>query len=301
MKGVIISRVLFVLMLGVLGSCSSPLKGWNPNDYTVKSGDTLYSIAWRYEIDPNDLVRWNNLQSASLIHPGQRLHTRQPKNFRPQRISEPVKPTPVSVPVTDRQQHTPKKPVSIVVRKSDTVYGLARRHGVSVQQLVAANGLRKPYVIHPGQKLKLEGGTQSARSAKPVGPKPSAKSAAIISWRWPLKGQIIEHFNRQKLSAKGINIASRTGRPVKAAAAGKVVYSGNGLISYGNLVIIRHNETYLSAYANNRKLLVKEGQHIKQGHIIAEVGTSAKNPPHLHFEIRKRGRPVDPLSYLPSS
>jgi lipoprotein NlpD len=114
-------------------------------------------------------------------------------------------------------------------------------------------------------------------------------------------GAVVNRFNNSRSDSKGIEIAGREGSPVRAAAPGKVVYSGNGLISYGNLVIIKHNRNFLSAYAYNRKLLVSEGDTVKAGQKIAELGRSGTDSPRLHFEIRKNGKPVNPLSYLPSS
>ena len=122
-----------------------------------------------------------------------------------------------------------------------------------------------------------------------------------INWAWPIKGKLIKTFNKRLNDAKGIDIAGRVGSEVKAAASGKVVYSGNGLISYGNLIIIKHNDLYLSAYAHNRKLLVKEGQQVRVGQRIAELGSTGAENPRLHFEIRKNGKPVNPVRYLPSS
>ncbi len=120
-------------------------------------------------------------------------------------------------------------------------------------------------------------------------------------WQWPVQGKVISTFKRNTVDRKGIKIAAKEGNSVKAAAAGKVVYSGNGLISYGNLVIIKHNRTYLSAYAHNRKLLVKEGQMIKSGQKIAVLGKTGTESPRLYFEIRKNGKPVNPIKYLPRS
>lgn len=306
MKGLVISRLLFALTLAVLGSCSSPLKGWNPNDYTVKSGDTLFSIAWRYEIDPQNLVEWNRLQSASLIYPGQRLHTRKPKGFDNRARQKPVddadaemiEVVPAAIPVKQKARKN-----TVVVQKNDTLYSIARANNTSTAQLISANGLNKPYRIYPGQKLKLQKTTRTDKevAAKKPAQRSSPPKKTRLTWRWPVKGKIIKRFNRRKLNARGIDIKGRAGTDIKAAASGKVVYSGNGLISYGNLVIIKHNNTYLSAYANNRNLLVKEGEYVKQGQVIAKLGDSSSKNPFLHFEIRKRGKPVNPLSYLPSS
>ncbi len=123
-----------------------------------------------------------------------------------------------------------------------------------------------------------------------------------MDWTWPTGGKVLTQFvdgGAGKESNKGIDIAGRAGEPVQAAAAGKVVYAGSGLRGYGNLVIVRHNATYLSAYAHNSKILVKEGQTVTRGQKIAEIGSSDADQPKLHFEIRFQGKPVDPLKYLP--
>jgi lipoprotein NlpD len=198
------------------------------------------------------------------------------------------------------------RPEAITVRKGDTLYGLAKQYDMSASRLASINGLKSPYVITPGQKLKLKapaaGGTQTAStSRKKTGTASLPDDNRKISWQWPVQGKLITTFKSNKSGRKGIDIAGREGKDIKAAAPGKVVYSGNGLISYGNLVIIKHNRTYLSAYAHNRKLLVREGDSIKAGQVIAELGKTGADSPRLHFEIRKNGKPVNPLNYLPSS
>ena len=203
--------------------------------------------------------------------------------------------------------------------KGDTLYGLSRQYGVSVERLAQLNQLKKPYVIKPGQTIFLKPLKPSSRSSssavktRPPNTGPSNTSRAdrsystqqAVSWpktvRWqrPAKGKVVKKFDRRKNDAKGIDIAGRQGNAIVAAADGKVVYSGGGLISYGKLIIIKHNKTFLSAYAYNRKLLVKEGDMVKAGQQIAEMGHKDKLSPRLHFEIRKNGKPVDPLKYLP--
>jgi lipoprotein NlpD len=175
---------------------------------------------------------------------------------------------------------------------------------VSTRQLASINGLRSPYTIHPGQTLKL-----SANNISPAPKTTSSKTATPslpadnkpIDWQWPVRGKLITTFNSNKTGRKGIDIAGTEGTDIRAAASGKVVYSGNGLISYGNLVIIKHNRSYLSAYAHNRKLLVEEGDTIKAGQKIAELGKTGADSSRLHFEIRKNGKPVNPLKFLPAS
>jgi len=289
-------RTIFIIALLLLSACSTRPIGWNIDDYTVKSGDTLYSIAWRFELNPDDLARWNHLSDSTLIHPGQRLHTKDPDagNYR------------------GHVKKIAKEPASgaakqVRVRPNDTLFSIASKHGLSSKQLAEYNNLKEPYVINPGQTLKLSSShnvaaakhKQNKQSRRPR-PSMSARTKPI-NWEWPIKGRVIKKFNRRLNNAKGIDIAGKEGKGIKAAASGKVVYSGNGLISYGNLIIIKHDELYLSAYAHNRKLLVKEGELVKVGQLIAELGRTGVDKPRLHFEIRKNGKPVNPVDYLPSS
>ncbi len=306
-----------ILATFFLAACSSSGKRWNPDDYTVKSGDTLYSIAWRYEIDADEFAAWNGLRNSTLIKPGQRLHTRKPANFDNRRKDQSIAYAPASSSKKSTSRRTYPADKWVKAEKGDTLYGLSKKYGVSVDRLAQLNQLKKPYVIKPGQTIFLKplkaaaaGNTARPGSRKhsPAGQKPAtvaSSQAQSVSWpktvRWqrPTTGRIIKKFNHRKNDAKGIDIAGKEGRSIVAAASGKVVYSGNGLISYGNLIIIKHNKTFLSAYAYNRKLLVKEGDVVKAGQKIAEMGHKEKQQPMLHFEIRKNGKPVDPLKYLP--
>ncbi|MEM7304835.1 MAG: peptidoglycan DD-metalloendopeptidase family protein [Pseudomonadota bacterium] len=193
------------------------------------------------------------------------------------------------------------------VVKGDTLHAIGWRHGVSVEELVRWNNLRPPYTIYPGQKLRLNsGGVTTAKStaktetkkttSKKAAPKKAA-APAVKGWRWPLKGKLISNFSGKH---NGIDIAAKEGSPVSAAATGEVVYAGSGLRGYGNLIIIKHNASYFSAYAHNRKLYVKEGDKVRVGQKIAEVGDTDADRMKLHFEIRKNGSPVDPLDFLPA-
>ncbi|MCK5262729.1 MAG: peptidoglycan DD-metalloendopeptidase family protein [Gammaproteobacteria bacterium] len=294
-------KISFIFFLHVfLTACTTTRINWDPDDYTVASGDTLYSIAWRYEIDPDDLAKWNHLSPPYIIHPGDRLHTKESDGLAADKLT-----------IETKQQQN--KPSEITVRRGDTLYSLSRENDVSVARLAFINGLKKPYVINPGQTLRLKGKLDlSSRQANAKSTtrvtRPVISTAASpvetnrsVSWQWPVKGKLIGRFNKYKNDAKGIDIAGSEGKSVKAASSGKVVYSGNGLISYGNLVIIKHSRSYLSAYAHNKKLLVKEGETVKAGQKIAELGKTGAEKPKLHFEIRKNGKPVDPLRYLPRS
>lgn len=302
-----------------LQSCSSNGKKWNPDDYTVKSGDTVHSIAWRYELDADDFAAWNGISTSGFIKPGQRLHTRKPANFdsdRRKQVEQSVAYAPQPAAGQEKTESNQVYKKWVKAEKGDTLYGISKRYGVSVERLAQLNQLKKPYVIKPGQTIFLKPLKTEAQSTarvektkkKPGGTSPAVSSYTqsqsvswpkTISWQRPANGKIVKKFSRWRNDAKGIDIEGKLGNAIVAAADGKVVYSGNGLISYGNLIIIKHNKSFLSAYAYNRKLLVQEGDMVKAGQKIAEMGRKDKLSPRLHFEIRKNGKPVDPLKYLP--
>lgn len=201
------------------------------------------------------------------------------------------------------------------VKEGDTLYAIGLRSGYGYQRLAKWNEIKPPYLIQAGQLIKLFKPDKDFMPSKPItqqsetrmkGRNGAQKKSDIsidnkkmlkLHWQWPIKGRILTNFF--KSGNKGIDIQGKKGQPVKAAAMGKVVYSGNGLIGYGNLLIIKHNEHYLSAYGYNERLLVKEGQWVKSGQIVAEVGKGVNSKDSLHFEIRKNGKPVNPVNYLP--
>lgn len=221
----------------------------------------------------------------------------------------------------------PKYGASTVVQRGDTVYRIATSNGISPLDLAMWNGIRAPYTIYPGQRLVLYPQTAGAsRPAaartvqspaparagvqRPTGPNaraapvstPASTAAPIsnnVAWRWPADGALINRFQLGEPTRQGIDIAGTGGAPVSAAGDGVVVYSGSGLVGYGELIIVKHNEQWLSAYGHNRKRLVNEGQLVKSGQQIAELGRSGASRDMLHFEVRHNGKPVDPLHYLP--
>lgn len=226
-----------------------------------------------------------------------------------------------------------------VVKPGETLYSIAWRYGRDYRELGDANDIAPPYNIKSGQVLRLDvrgnvtasadnrSSGKSAAATKPKKPAPAASSkqaskpqpkptvskgpdksspltgqtqtVSNINWRWPHVGTVIAGYSTSGKVNKGIDIAGKAGDSVRAAASGNVVYAGSGLLGYGNLIIVNHNEHYLSAYAHNRKILVQEGEDVKAGQVIAELGNSGTDRPRLHFEIRKNGSPVDPAHYLP--
>lgn len=229
--------------------------------------------------------------------------------------------SPPPVPVDNRPPPPSEKINYHLVSQGETLFSIAWRYEKDVQKLARANGLTRPYTIYRGQRLTLDtrhipvvvhrpkspaktGGASSPRPSSKVTPSTSSAKkknstwASNWRWQWPVQGTVSKRFNSTSLF-KGIDVHSHAGAPVVAAAPGVVVYSGNGLRGYGRLIIVKHNDVYLSAYAHNRKILVKEGQSVKGGQKISEVGGDPSNTKRLYFEIRKDGKPVDPLHYLP--
>jgi lipoprotein NlpD len=198
------------------------------------------------------------------------------------------------------------------VRSGDTLFSIAWRYGRDYRELAAVNGNRPPYTIFVNQRISLSkqpvSSPQTKRQSQKVAsverkkqsvPAPASSGAvnSPIVWSWPVRGTLISKFSGT--ANKGIDISAKKGTPVKAAAAGTVVYAGSGLVGYGNLVIIKHSESFLSAYAHNKKILVRENRKVRANEKIAELGASGANTAKLHFEIRKNGKPVNPLWYLP--
>jgi lipoprotein NlpD len=210
---------------------------------------------------------------------------------------------------------------SYTVKAGDTLRGIAARAGVDYHQIADWNGIREPYLIYVGQRLRLAP-REPTRSSATAGstPKPAGEPASTPSgdsvrtrtakagdavsaprslrWRWPTAGKVSQTFASNDPGRKGLKIRGTAGQPIVAAEAGQVVYSGSGLVGYGPLIIIKHDNNYLSAYGHNRKLLAQQGQHVAGGAKIAEMGL-AGGQPVLHFEIRRDGEPIDPLSVLP--
>ncbi|MGY0635017.1 peptidoglycan DD-metalloendopeptidase family protein [Luteimonas sp. A478] len=203
---------------------------------------------------------------------------------------------------------------TVTVKRGDTVYRLAVSNGISPLDLATWNNIAPPYTIYPGQRLRLypADGRAPARTAStpsrpagqstptqpPATPAP-APARSSVSWRWPADGQLVSRFASGDPTKQGIGIAGSGGQPVKAAGDGVVVYSGSGLVGYGELIIVKHDDEWLSAYGHNRARLVNEGERVRAGQQVAEMGRSGAARDMLHFEIRHNGRPVDPLSYLP--
>jgi lipoprotein NlpD len=207
-----------------------------------------------------------------------------------------------------------------IVQPGDTLYSVAWEFGIDYRDIIDNNKLRSPYTLHTGEHLKLVKPSHTSPAGLgnptvnynhlpanyaskniPVTKNKTVAKATTTTpkWIWPTQGKISKSYSVNSAHPnKGINIVGKAGQPIVAAASGEVVYSGNGIPGYGNLIIIKHNALYLTAYAQNEKNLVKEGQKIKQGQKIAKMGTSKNKQAELHFEIRYAGKPVNPQKYL---
>ena len=211
-----------------------------------------------------------------------------------------------------------------VVRPGETLYGISFRYGLRYQDLAAWNGIGDPYVIEIGQPLRLlpsrggivssrpvppaanvvsnpianAGNASAARPPTPAAPAPSMM-ATSMAWQWPARGQILDRYVPGDRTRQGLDIGGLAGQSVTAAADGVVIFSGAGLVGYGELIIIKHSDEWLSAYGHNRRRLVAEGTRVKAGEVIAEMGRTGAPREMLHFEIRRNGKPVDPLMLLP--
>ena len=293
-------RVLSTLILVL---CLSACGTWwgSPDEIEVKRGDTLYSLSKRYDVQLRDLIDANNLRPPYTLRIGQVLR----------------------VPISNYH----------VVKRGDTLYSLSRKYNVDVKTLAANNGLESPYTLIVGQRLAINGyrnssssvtsayrpssGTTSAyRPVTTVTPqvKPTTsvsstqptQSTKVSKYRktkfaWPVRGSICSRYGTigKGRANDGINIKAAQGTAVKAADRGTVAYAGNELKGFGNLILVRHDDGWITAYAHNEKLLVKKGQTVARGEKIATVGTTGGvNTPQLHFEIRAGKNPVDPTLYL---
>lgn len=238
-NGSTVRTMLAVLAAALLVAACGSGTEWAhaPRDYhIVRSGETLFTIAWRYGRDYRDLARWNGLGDGSLIYPGQIIKLNPPP-------------------------------------------GSSRRAAAASDD---------------GDSRQT-----ASRSRPPALPEiPSGEPPP--SWEWPTAGLVVVEFGKRPGTGTGVLIDGKTGQAVRATAPGRVVYSGSGLIGYGQLIIIKHNDTYLSAYGHNASLLVAEGEAVRQGQRIATMGEGPGREPRLHFEIRQNGKPVDPRQYLPA-
>jgi lipoprotein NlpD len=273
-----------------LQGIAAPAMG-GPGYHTVKKGETLYGIALEYGQDYREVAAWNYIVNPNAIAEGQVLRVLPPESQTAasapivtgavveQRSLDDAAPLSANTSTLKREPRVNKEPYS------ETAYLRAQN----------APPQAPPPQTVPPQAVKPVETPPPAKSAAPVIVAPAAATASGLAWSWPASGKTIGNFSQ----TKGIDIAGKTGDPVLAAADGKVVYVGSGLRGYGLLVIIKHNTNFLSAYAHNQRALVNEGQEIRRGAKIAEMGNTDSDTVKLHFEVRRQGQPVDPLNFLP--
>ncbi len=277
--------------------------------YTVKRGETLFGIALDHGLDYRELAEWNGITNASVIRAGDVLRLGPPAQqvTPPSEIAVQVSPVtsagpvesrslgPGGLPTPERRPETAPPPAQMPDQTTIARIEPRPQDARPEAQSPAARPVLPPPAKPeaPPPVAKVEPSPQAARPE--AGPAPDDEDK--VDWIWPARGRIVERFSDS--GGKGVDIAGRVGDPVYASAPGKVVYSGSGLRGYGKLIIIKHNKTYLSAYAHNNQILVKEGQNVEKGQKIGEVGATDADSPRLHFEIRRLGKPVDPLKYLP--
>ena len=255
------------LCLVLLASCTSTQQVYVSRRearaavHVVQRGETLSKIAWQHRVDPQELASWNGIQNADALRVGQRLRLVPPRGY--------VAAAPAPAPATSTPQSTAPRG-STTTRSSPSATAPAARS------------------------------TPPASNRPSTSPpqRPAAPAAATVLWSWPTDGSIVSSFGADGSVGSGLGIGGREGQPVRAAAAGRVVYAGGGLIGYGQLVIIKHDETFLSAYGHNSELLVTQGQDVARGATIALMGLGPNRQPRLHFEIRRNGVPVDPLLFV---
>jgi len=271
--------LVMVLLVCFLSACRT---GWTPAEeqatgrtsyqvtkdghYRVRKGDSLHAIAFNYGLDWRDIAGWNHIRAPYLIYPDQELRLSPPRQYTSSAAKPGNQPTPV------RSGSRPEPPPAAASSK------------VASQSSTTTTALKTP---------------RASTTSSPPRASTSGAGSDPAKWMWPTSGRIISNYKADDSSRKGIDISGQEGQSIIAAAPGEVVYSGSGIIAYGELIIIKHSDQFLSAYAHNRKRLVSEGQKVEAGAKIAEMGRNDRNQVLLHFEIRVNGNPRDPLAYLP--
>ncbi|TKE93880.1 murein hydrolase activator NlpD [Vibrio kanaloae] len=257
--------------------------------YEVKKGDTLYFIAYVTNKDVNDLVSYNKLSAPYTIHPGQKLKLWRPSYSAPAYGKSTVAAAAVAAPVAASTTSSAASNPKITPKPS--------KNSKSSPAQTTTKVVKKdsPKKVEQSKSKEYVG----SKGKQNVTPTTKPTSGKVSKWLWPTKGRVIKNFSVGEQGNKGIDIAGQRGQPIVSTAGGTVVYSGNALRGYGNLVIVKHNDNYLSAYAHNDRLLVSEGQSVKPGQKIATMGSSGASSVRLHFEIRYQGKSVNPKRYLP--
>jgi lipoprotein NlpD len=311
-RGMFMLLILPILLVGCTNSRPSlspvdnrtQVVGKIPSYYSVRTGDSLYMIAMEYDLNYLKLAQWNGIRAPYTIHRGERLRLSPEKKEGSKRAKS-----------APKKRHRGNL---YTVQRGDTLSEIAKRLGVQTHQLARWNQLTKPYTIRVGEQLRRKPASRSQQkvaskrrdsvTTKTVStPKrratrehrrsPPTNGSSSSRLRRPVSGKVAKRFSKKR-GMTGVEFKGRKGDPVRAAADGKVVYSGTGLVRYGKLLIIKHENNLLTAYAHNSQLQVSEGDVVKTGQQIAKMGRSGTDRVKLHFEVRKGGKPVDPMRYL---
>ena len=337
-----IRRTFWLLATALLAAaCTPTLVSFEPRIHVVQSGETLFSIAWRYQLDVRELVLWNELDNPDLILVGQRLfltpggsaetqaanvgqppvvprvssgqtgpaqaETRQPETRQPVTESPAV--------ATDSDDGSDESPVAESPAAESPAAESSMAGGRRAAGSVASTAVPTPVPTPAPTPSAPTRTTAGSMGAAPASPEPSEASRpppappaqppslAVLpapTWQWPIRGPVVSPYGAAQGTGSGIGIGGQLGADIRASAPGQVVYAGAGLAAYGNLIIIKHNDTFLSAYGHNDALVVGEGDAVQQGDVIARMGMGPERQPQVHFEIRRNGTPVDPLGHLPN-
>ena len=340
-QAVVRRSAILVMSLCVCACTPATVKVWpsyddgamaNEGSVIVRQGDSLYGIASRHGVSVIDLAQANGIFAPFTLHPGDRLRlpgrTKTAAPAVPAASSVRVERLPGAPGVTSMASASHGD--AVVVQEGDSLYGIARRHGVSAVDLARANGAVEPFVIHPGDRLRVpataanatttsarrdsapkravSSGASNAEQSKalkalasetPTPPAPAVADTDRSTWLWPSSGVLVNAPARRDAAAYALDIAGRPGSPVRSTAAGKVLYSGEGSPGYEQLVVIEHAGGWVSSYSHNRKRLVGEGQIVAAGAVIAEMGRTGADRDMVHFELRHAGQLVDPRTVLP--
>jgi len=317
-----LKTTLLALLAGLLVACAGPppkpapatgpsstaYRGTPDGYYRVRRGDNLSTVAFRYGLDWRDIARLNNIPAPYIIYPDQEL-----------RLTDNIPGVEPGSPQTSSAAGSSQVEVTAVPSPgSSTTRSLETPRSSTMAADTPAEALPEPSAAPSGaEPASSTAASVPAVASTPVAAAPAAGAAAVVGtqtpsgsayvtpagdpsrWLWPTEGRLISRFQANDPARKGIDIGGKVGQPIVATANGQVVYSGNGLLGYGELIIVKHSDRMLSAYAHNSKRLVSEGQQVTAGDQIAEMGTNDRNQAELHFEIRANGSPQDPLKYLP--
>lgn len=273
-------------------------KDWRPDTYTVRRGDTLYAIALDHGLDYRELAAWNSIADPNRILAGQTLRMRAAAPSAAPSAVPVLAPEPAAVEVVSRSLNESPPPSGQTLPAELPIKIEPKAEKIPYSEVAQARIFGPQSEVDPELRKDEKPTPAPAPAARGSNPVDKEAVADTGKWTWPARGEVVATFDGAR--SKGISIAGSEGDPVLAANAGKVVYVGNAIQAYGHLVIVKHGQEYLTVYAHNATILVKEGQQVSAGQRIAAMGARPGAPPALHFEVRRLGRPVDPAKVLPT-